>query len=120
MLMRYDEVMTSGTLQVGKNWKLCLCCVFCVVCFWQHMWVCYTSKTTAHSDVPSRKTLIQLGALFPVLVIPNHKKTPTCAHLVWLYYHSTLMTQGQGEGKVKLYTMNLVAAGSPLTDMGFV
>ena len=30
------------------------------------------------------------------------------------------MTQGQGEGKVKLHTMNLVAAGSPLTDMGFV
>ena len=26
------------------------------------------------------------------------------------------MTQGQGEGKVKLHTMNLVAAGSPLTD----
>ena len=30
------------------------------------------------------------------------------------------MTQGQGEGKVKLHTMNLAAAGSPLTDMGFV
>ena len=30
------------------------------------------------------------------------------------------MTQGQGEGKVKLHTMNLVAAGSPPTDMGFV
>ena len=30
------------------------------------------------------------------------------------------MTQGQGEGQVKLHTMNLVAAGSPLTDMGFV
>ena len=26
------------------------------------------------------------------------------------------MTQGQGEGKVKLLTMNLVTAGSPLTD----
>ena len=30
------------------------------------------------------------------------------------------MTQDQGEGKVKLHTMNLVAAGSPLTDMGFL
>ena len=30
------------------------------------------------------------------------------------------MTQGQGEGKRKLHTMNLVAAGSPLTDMVFV
>ena len=30
------------------------------------------------------------------------------------------MTQSQGEVKVKLHTMNQVAAGSPLTDMGFV
>ena len=30
------------------------------------------------------------------------------------------MTQGQGEGKVKLHAMNLVVAGSPLTDMGSV
>ena len=30
------------------------------------------------------------------------------------------MTQAQGEVKVKLHTMNQVAAGSPLTDMGFV
>ena len=30
------------------------------------------------------------------------------------------MTQGQGEVKVKLNAMNQVAAGSPLTDMGFV
>ena len=30
------------------------------------------------------------------------------------------MTQGQGEGKVKLHTMNLIAASSHLTDMGFV
>ena len=29
------------------------------------------------------------------------------------------MTQGQGEGKVKLHTMNLVVvAGFPLTEMG--
>ena len=45
---------------------------------------------------------------------------------VCLCNHSTLydsqpsMTQGQGEGKVKLHTMNLVAAGSPITDMGCV
>ena len=30
------------------------------------------------------------------------------------------MTQGQGEVKVKLNAMNKVAAGCPLTDMGFV
>ena len=30
------------------------------------------------------------------------------------------MTQGQGESKGKLHTMNLVAASSHLTDMGFV
>ena len=30
------------------------------------------------------------------------------------------MTQGQREVKVKLNAMNQVAAGSPLTDMGFV
>ena len=30
------------------------------------------------------------------------------------------MTQGQGEGTVKLHTINLVATGSPLKDMGFV
>ena len=28
------------------------------------------------------------------------------------------MTLGKGEGKVKLHTMNLLAAGSPLTDIG--
>ena len=30
------------------------------------------------------------------------------------------MTQVQGEGKVKLHIMNLIAASSSLTDMGFV
>ena len=30
------------------------------------------------------------------------------------------MTQGQGGGKVKLHKMNLVEAGSPITNMGFV
>ena len=60
-------------------------------------------------------------ALLPVLVIPKQKKnsnfcSPQCAFAIF----QPPMIQGQGEGKVKLHTMNLVAAGSPLTDMGFV
>ena len=63
-------------------------------------------KTTAHSDIPFRKTLIQWDV------------TPISTMLFAIIQPP--MSQGQGDGKVKLHRMNLVAAGSPLTDMGFV
>ena len=60
-------------------------------------------------------------AIFPVLVIPPKREnynscSPQCAFAII----QPPMTQGQGEGKVKLHTMNEVVAGSPLTDMEFV
>ena len=42
------------------------------------------------------------------------------SHLSVPLLSSTPCDSGQGEGKVKLDIMNLVAAGSPLTDIGFV
>ena len=62
--------------------------------------------------------MVSHHALFPLLVIPK-PGLPLCIS-VCLCNHSTPMTKGQGEGKVKLHTMNLVAVRSPLTDMGFV
>ena len=48
----------------------------------------------------------------------TQKKTP-CSPQCAFAIIQPHMTQGQGEGKVKLHTMNLLAAGSPLTDMRF-
>ena len=57
----------------------------------------------------------------PMLVILKQKgKLQFLLTSVCLCNHSTAMTEGQGEGKMKLHRVNLVAAGSPLTDMGFV
>ena len=58
-------------------------------------------------------------ALLPVLVVPKPKRKlqlllTSCVVAII----QPPMTQGQG--KLKLHTMNLVAAGSPLTDMGFI
>ena len=41
---------------------------------------------------------------------------PQCAFAII----QSSMTQGQGESKVKLHTVDLVAAGAPLTVMEFV
>ena len=78
--------------------------------------VTYMSElTAAHSDVPSRKTLIQWDATRTpsMLFFPFLTSVCLCRHL-------PPMTQGQGESKVKLHIMNLAAARSPLADMGFV
>ena len=56
MLMKYDEVMTSSTPQVGKIGSFVCACVFP-----GNTCGC-TPKTAAHSDIPSRIKLIQWDA----------------------------------------------------------
>ena len=81
-----------------------------------------TYLRTQHTQLYSvEKTLIKWDAthyhhaLLPVLVIPKPKRklqlcSPQCAFAMI----KPPMTQGLGEGKVKLLTMNPVVAGSPL------
>ena len=60
-------------------------------------------------------------ALLSLLVIPKPKTKlqPWLTSVTFATIQPPL-TQGQGEGKVKLHAMNQVAAGSPLKDIGFV
>ena len=88
--------------------------VFFCVCVWDVFLVTYEGELIylrpLHTQMAQvAKTLIQWDAICNFC-------SPQCAVAII----QPPMTQGQGEGKVKLHTMNLVAAGSPLSDMGFV
>ena len=109
VLMRYDEVMTSGTPQVG----VCSCFFLWYVFLVTHVGElahlrCFTLRCPKLKEINSVERYPDSHhALLPVLVIPRPKrKQQLLLTSVYLCNHSLPMTQGQGEGKVKLHTVN--------------